>query len=113
MTTLLTIAPFLLIGIVIMNGFAAGVVAILYHWRGNANVSQRALFGSVVAGLASGTLLLGPFLSEGLIGAGGAGVGAFVIGFMFAAGLIVSLPGAFLMSRKIGDTRRVDTSTFD
>ena len=104
-------ATSLLFAAFILNGFAAGVVAFLYHWRGVSALGARAVAASFATGTTLALALVATTL--GNLMAGGVEETALLFGTMLAIGTVVSLPGAFLMSRKIGARPRSDASTFD
>ena len=87
-------------GLIIINGYAAGVVAALYFWRNRQSVAKRALFAALVAGLTAAAMLSGPMLADGFND-----TLPIVLGLAFTGGIaaLVSLPGAFIMSRKIAN----------
>ncbi|KLI63662.1 hypothetical protein AAV99_07960 [Aurantiacibacter marinus] len=97
--------------IVILNGFAAGVVAAVYFWRNSQGVMKRAFTGALSTGLACLAMLSGSVTNLGDLGEGVA-IGAFVLAICFAFGTLVSLPGAYILSRKIGDDGRVNPEVF-
>ncbi len=109
MTDIIVIALVIAVGLSIFNGFAAGVVSALYFWRNHRNTTQRAILGAFVSGLTCAGIMLGPVVLEGLNAAGESTIAIVVVVALCAA---VSLPGAFIMSRKIakadplGDTFR-------
>lgn len=102
----------ILASILILNGFAAGVVAILYHWRGHTKVGQRALIGGMSSGIASLLLFLGPVLLDAIGGTEETLIMLLALTVVAVAGGVVSIPGAILMSRKIGSATLVDPDTF-
>ncbi|MDE1468356.1 hypothetical protein [Aurantiacibacter sp. D1-12] len=109
MSDIIIIASVFVFGLAILNGLAAGIVSILYFWRNNRNTTQRALAGSAVSGLMIAGTMLGPLAVDGMSAAFESTIAMF---FFFAVCAVASLPGAFIMSRKIaksdpvGDTFR-------
>ena len=106
-TALIAIAVF----IVLLNGFAAGLVAVSYFWRDAQGVMKRALVGALGAGIVCLLMVSGPLVAgRGL----GNGLAAAVLSLatIFAVGFLVSLPGAYILSRKIGDRKQVDPGVF-
>ncbi|QZH74490.1 MAG: hypothetical protein JY451_12535 [Erythrobacter sp.] len=99
----------LTIGIVILNGFAAGVVASIHLWGGSSTVSKRAALGALGAGIAATVLILVPVLSEG---GESLAIVAVICALVLASGTAASLPGAIIISRRIGDSVSIDPDTF-
>lgn len=105
--------PFLLFTAVILNGFAAGVVSVLHFWGKNGQVGLRAALGSIGSGICTLLVFSGFIFFDPTSTRDGIGVMTGISVIFFAGGMIVSLPGAFLMSRKIGDTMPINPDTFD
>lgn len=110
---MLGLITFALFALVIMNGFAAGIVAALHFWNGIAAVARRAMLASLSSGIVSVLLFSGILLEEGFVDSEGMDVLALVCVIFLAVGTVVSLPGAFIMSRKIGDTAVIDPDIFN
>lgn len=91
---------FMLVGALILNGFAAGMAAMLYLWRRDWPRSRRIVLSALSSGMAtlllfSGVLLFSGGLQEEPV------VMVLVFGLFALAGAAVSLPAALIMSRKI------------
>lgn len=108
LTGLIAIAFF----IVILNGFAAGLVSFAHFFRGAEGVMKRALIGACGTGVVCVALMSGALLFGGAGGGEGAAVIVMVCAIVAAFGAAVSLPGAYILSRKIGDAGRIDPDTF-
>lgn len=107
-TGLIAIAAFA----VILNGFAAGVVAIAYFWRDAQGVMKRAVIGALGSGIASFGLASGVVLTGGSVRGDGLAMISIGIGVFVVFGTLISLPGAYILSRKIGSRQRVDPDVF-
>ncbi len=109
MTELIVLLTVFAFGLVILNGFAAGTVAFLYFWRKSRGVSRRALAAGLVVGMVTAGSLSGAMLADDLGDALPATIGLLFVALVCG---LASLPGAFMMSRKIasadvvGDTFR-------
>lgn len=103
MATPWVIAWLALVSIIGLNGFAAGVVAILHAWRSGLRRGGRMLAASAFAGLLSGSSFVG-IVFLGTLDDGtteSIWLLAAVFGFFFAVAMIVSVPGALLVTRKL------------
>jgi len=109
MDEVFVLLTFLLFGLVLLNGFSAGIVAFLYFWRKNRDVNRRALSAGLVSGMVIAGTLSGALLTEGFYE-----ILPAVIGLVFVAIICgaASLPGAFILSRKIGQSAPVDPDIF-
>ena len=101
MSEIIIVASVFVFGLAILNGLAAGMVSILYFWRNNRSTTQRALWGALISGLICAGTMLGPVVLEGLSAAFESTLALVVMVVVCTAG---SLPGAFIMSRKIAKT---------
>ena len=91
----------ILVSIIGLNGFAAGVVAVLHLWRPEQSRGGKVLFAVVFSGLLPTSLMIPSFLfaaSVGTIAPVGMMIGAVV---MFVLALVISLPGALIVARKL------------
>ena len=102
MATPLVLAWVGLASIVGLNGFAAGVAAVLYAWRSGLRRGGRTFLASVLAGFLSAS----SFIGLGLLGSPELAteepwilVGVF--GGLFAVATVISGPGALLVARKL------------
>lgn len=93
----------LLVALVGLNGFAAGVAAVLHLWRGAVRQRVRIIQAATATGLLPVAMVALPMFVQ-LGGSGGVPelVGT-VIGMVLLLGLgaLVSLPGAIVITRKL------------
>lgn len=89
------------VSVIGVNGFAAGIAAMLYIWRRRIGKSGRALLAALAAGLVPAVMVGG----IGLIEEGFSGDGPFMVALAFGVfaliGSVVALPGAILVARSI------------
>ncbi len=94
------LVSFLGAGIILLNGFAAGLAAALYLWRGDWRRGRRTMTSLTGTGAVSALTIAGAMLEDDLEPA------LFVaLAMVFAGGMVVAIPGAALMSRKIERVR--------
>ena len=98
MSDILVALAALIFGGVIMNFCSAGLVAGLYFWRGSRKMSVRALTGAGLTGVLFFLMLSGAFLASSMENYPAV---AIAVPMIIVVGAVTSLPGAFLMSRKI------------
>jgi hypothetical protein len=100
-----------LVALIGLNGFAAGVAAILHAWRVKLPRESRSFLASACAAF----LAASSFVGLAMIGASetdasnGTTLLVFIFGVCFVVALVVSLPGAILVGRKLdgpGDAHR-------
>lgn len=88
------------VGVIALNGFAAGIVAGLHVRRRSMRRRSRVLLAAVAAGLLPAQFMIVVPLAEG-----GAGeelfIWALAFGMSLAVGTLLSLPGAIVASRKL------------
>jgi hypothetical protein len=89
------------VSIVGLNGFAAGIVTVLYLWRRQQRRGTRVLAAVMLTALLPASLMAPGMLMSASAGAT-APVGMLVgTAFLFAAAMVVSLPGALIVARKL------------
>lgn len=91
---------FWIIGI---NGFAAGLAAVLYLWRGQYRHRSRTLLASALTGALPASMFIAIGAMDSTLSAGmETGIG-FTVAFVFALVIngLFSLPGAIIVSRKL------------
>lgn len=84
-----------------LNGFAAGMVAVLHIWRGKQSRRSRALTAAALAGLFPGLIAVAPMAVDMTTGARapfGLIVGLVVL---CAVAMAISLPAALIVARKL------------
>ncbi len=107
------IGAFMIVGgIIILNGFAAGIVAALHFWGRNYTVAGRAAWGALASGVATVVMLAGAMFAESQGGRDGVAVATALFIFIVLAGFLVALPGAYVLSRKIGSNAPINPDTF-
>ena len=89
----------LIVTLVGLNGFAAGVAAVLHIWRRGMRRRTRVLLASVAGGL----LPVSPLLAFAFGGevTGEPRVLVIVAGVFSAAAVVASLPGAVIVARRL------------
>lgn len=93
----------LFFGLVGINGFAAGMAAILHIWRGKDRLRIRVLLAATLSGALPSSVVVVVGLAEGEMvadAAVGAGLGLAFLASTAVTGL-ASLPGALVISRKL------------
>ena len=100
--TLVILAWLAIVSVVGLNGFAAGLAAMLFLWRSRMRRGARIVTASTVAGLLPASVFLPIMFTEPEF-MGGEGALGFGIGFVvtLAVAGAVSLPGAILICRKL------------
>lgn len=99
----------LLVGIIGLNGFAAGMVAVLHVWRSKRPRRSRVLIAATITGLVPAALAAPAMLvdmSSGMVAPVGLLIGIAVACVLAMA---ASLPGAVIVARKLdgpGDAYR-------
>jgi len=89
-----------LTGIVGLNGFAAGIVAVLHAWRSPMRPGNRTFLASAASGsLPASYMIVVPAASGEA--ASEFGIMLLVSAVLLAVGTVVSLPGAIIVSRKL------------
>jgi hypothetical protein len=97
-----------LTGLIGLNGFAAGVVAILEAWRSRMRQGSRIFIACATAALLPASYLV---VIPATTGAGSEEFGVMLLAaaVVFAVSIVASLPGAVIVSRKLvqpGDAYR-------
>jgi hypothetical protein len=90
----------ILISIVILNGCAAGVVAILHAWGSKMRRGGRALAAVLVTGLLPAAMILPGFFRTGVFGEESTVV-VLGLAMILVLSSVVSLPGALIVARKL------------
>jgi hypothetical protein len=95
------IAWLILVFVIGLNGFAAGVAAILHAWRHGQKRATRTLIAAISAGLFPFSWLVPTFFSE--LGSGSEAPLYLALGggVLFAIATAVSFPAAIVVSRKL------------
>jgi len=91
----------IVVGVIGLNGFAAGIVTVLHLWKRCQSRGGKVLIAAVSSALLS-TGIIGPrllFLSS----AGGTTPAMIALGaiIMFVVAMAASLPGAIIVARKL------------
>jgi hypothetical protein len=97
------VAALSIVTIVGLNGFAAGAVAALHVWRVKLPRESRMFAASAAAGFLPATALICLAMAGSSQGElpGGATELVVIFGVTFTAALVVSLPGAIIVGRKL------------
>ena len=82
-----------------VNGFAAGIAALLYIWRRRIRRGGRILLAALTAGILPATLIAVIGLSEEGFSGEGPFIVALAFGLLLAVGSVLSLPGAILVAQ--------------
>ena len=95
--------------LVLLNGFAAGMAAVLHVWRSGQRRRSRIVTAAALTGLVP-TVMIFPAVFEQEL-AGGAQLAGMIVGMgmMFGLSTVVSLPGAVIIGRRLdgpGDAYR-------
>ena len=93
---------FAIVSIIGLNGFAAGLAAILYLWRRSLRRGSRATIAAAVSGFLPATIFIPMALTDREFVAGD-GIMIAAVGFttFWAVAMAVSLPGALIVARKL------------
>lgn len=99
----------ILVSIVGLNGFAAGMAAVLHVWRPQQRRRDRALKAAAITGFLPASLLAPAMI--GGFSAGSEALTGLIIGFaaIYLISSVVSLPGATIVARSLerpGDAYR-------
>ena len=86
--------------LIALNGFAAGVAASLHAWKSRMPRAARALTAAVIAGLLPCSVLIFVFLDPVEFRPDGTDL-LVSFGVLFSVGVIGSMPGAWLITRKL------------
>src|SRR3989337_2152249 len=87
------------VSVIGVNGFAAGIAAMLYIWRRRLGKSGRALLAAFAAGLLPAVMVGGIGLSEEGFSGDGPLMVALVFGVFALIGSVAALPGAILVAQ--------------
>jgi len=87
--------------VVVLNGFAAGMAAILHVWRTRQPRRSRALTAAAITGLIPVVMSAPAVFAQATVGA--VSVFGLIVGFAVVYGLTmaVSLPGALIIARML------------
>lgn len=113
MSSVLTGLIAVFFGTVIVNGFAAGIVAYLYLGKRKGTVTARALHG---AGITASIVLLmfsGALIDDMLTGDIETAVAFMAVAIIGCLAAVLSLPGAVIMARRLASVDSGVGSTFD
>ena len=87
--------------IVMLNGCAAGVVGMLHAWRSKMGRGMRTLTAVVLTALLPSSMFIPSGFMDATMGTEGPLILGLAFGMVFALTLIVSLPGALIVARKL------------
>ena len=87
--------------VILVNGFAAGVAAMLYIWRRKIRTGGRTALAALAAGIVPGTLIAVIGLSDSSFSGEEPWIIALTFGAFLAIGSVVALPGALVVARKL------------
>ena len=90
----------ILIAIIGLNGFAAGVAAVLHSRRAKQRRRARIVTAAAVTGLLPACVMIPPVLAQMSIGAE-APIALLGTGAVFLVTMAVSLPGAAVVARRL------------
>jgi hypothetical protein len=91
----------IVVSLIFINGFAAGMVAILFAWRRSQRRGSRVLTAVVLTGLLPASMMVPALLAQA--SAGFESPAGMIIGTVgvFVLAMAGSLPGALIVARKL------------
>jgi hypothetical protein len=91
----------IVVGVVGLNGFAAGTVAVVHLWKRQQSRGGKVLIAAISSALLPTSLIVPGMLLSASVG--GTAPAYVVLGaiMMFAMSLVASLPGAIVVARKL------------
>ena len=93
---------FAIASIIGLNGFAAGLAAILHLWRRTMRRGARATMSAAVSGLLPASIFIPmAFTDREFVGGEGQIIAAVGFATFWAVATAVSLPGSLIISRKL------------
>jgi hypothetical protein len=90
-----------LVSIVILNGCAAGVVAMLHAWRSSMRRGSRVTVALAVTAFLPASMFIPAIIKDSLTDAEEPVIMALAVGAIFVVALVTSLPGALIVARKL------------
>ena len=93
-----------------LNGFAAGIVAVLHAWRSRMRQGGRVGMACLAAGSLPASIFAVVGFAESF--ASDPGTWALVVAGVFAVAAVISLPAAILVSRRL-ERPRTDYQAFE
>ncbi len=93
-----------------LNGFAAGIVAVLHAWRSRMRQGGRVGMACLAAGSLPASIFAVVGFAESF--ASDPGTWALIIASVFAVAAVISLPAAILVSRRL-ERPRTDYQAFE
>jgi hypothetical protein len=102
-----------IVGVIGLNGFAAGVAAALHLWQSRMRRAPRILLAAGVTGMLPASLILAMGLTDRsfLMGEGPL-VMLAAFAMLFGPGAVLALPGAVVITRKLAQPN-VDYRAFE
>jgi hypothetical protein len=102
-----------IVGVIGLNGFAAGVAAVLHLWQSRMRRAPRIVLAAGVTGLLPASLILVMGLTDRTFLMGeGPFVMLVVFAILFGPGAVLALPGAVVITRKLAQPN-VDYRAFE